>query len=90
MQPATVPVVTRVATLSVALVESLDVLALVPQSVVQPWIDEGRLVAVDVEPPMPFRPLGLVRPLAEGARAVQLFGEFVRTQAAAPAAGRRA
>ena len=88
VQPATVPVITRVATLTVALVESLDVLALVPQSVVQPWIDEGRLVAVDVEPPMPFRPLGLVRPLADSARAVQLFGDFVRGHAAAPGAGR--
>jgi len=88
VQPAAVPVITRVATLTVALVESLDVLALVPQSVVQPWIDEGRLVAVDVEPPMPFRPLGLVRPLADSALAVQLFGDFVRTHAAAPGAGR--
>jgi DNA-binding transcriptional LysR family regulator len=81
-QPPMVPVITRVATLTVAMVEALDVLALVPQSVVQPWIDQGRLVAIDVDPPMPFRPLGLVRPLADSARAVQLFCEHLQAHAA--------
>jgi len=83
VEPHTVPVITRVATLTVALLETLDVLALVPQSVVQPWIDQGRLVAVDVDPPMPFRPLGLVRPLDDAPRAVRLFCDFLQAHTGA-------
>jgi len=82
-QPRTVPVLTRVSTLTVSLVESLDVLALVPLSVVQPWVDVGRLHVVDLQPAPPFRPLGLVKPAERATRAAQTFIDFIEGFAAA-------
>lgn len=60
--PRTVPLLARVSTLTVSLVESLDVLAPVPLSVVQPWVDAGWLQVADLRPTLPFRPPGLVKP----------------------------
>lgn len=76
-QPKMVQVLTRVSTLSVALVERLDVLALVPLSVVRPWVDRGALTVVDMQPPLPFRPLGLVLPAEHASQAVLRFAAFV-------------
>ena len=93
-QPVTVPVLTRVSSLTVSLVEQLDVLALVPLSVVQPWVDVGRLHVVDLQPTPPFKPLGLVKPAERATRAVQTFVDFVeafctaRSTGSQPKAGR--
>ena len=83
VQPDTVPVLTRVSSLTVALVASLDVLALVPFSVVRPWLDGGQLVELDARPRLPFRPLGLVMPAQDATRATQAFADFLARAASA-------
>ena len=77
VQPRTVQVLTRTAPLTVALVEALDVLALVPLSVVRPWIDKGALVVVDVRPAPPFPPLGIVQPAEAASQAALQFASFI-------------
>ena len=86
VQPRMVQVLTRASTLTVALVTALEVLALVPRSVVQPWIDQGRLVALDVQPVLPFRPLGLVLPSERASPAVLQLADHLAAFAAAQAA----
>lgn len=81
VQPPMTPVLTRVSSLTVALVESLDVLALVPRSVVQPWLDRGILVEVDVQPALPFKPLGVVMPAAGATRATLAFVASIEANA---------
>jgi DNA-binding transcriptional LysR family regulator len=80
-QPRMVQVVTRVSTLTLALVEAMDVLALVPQSVVQPWIDRGQLKIVDVSPTPPFRPLGAVLQAQQTPSAVATLASFLERYA---------
>ncbi len=82
VQPRMVQVLTRVSSLTVALVEALDVLALVPLSVVRPWIDKGQLVVVAVRPEPPFRPLGIVVPAAQVTQATMTFVTFIEVEAA--------
>jgi len=86
VQPRTVQVLTRASTLTVALVESLAVLALVPRSVVQPWVDRGQLVEVDVRPALPFRPLGMVVPAELASQAALQFAGHLASGMAPPAA----
>ena len=77
VEPRTVPVLTRVSTLTVSLVETLDVLALVPLSVVQPWVDAARLCVVDLKPALPFKPLGIVMPTTNATQAALTFVAFI-------------
>ncbi len=77
VEPRTVPVLTRVSTLTVSLVETLDVLALVPLSVVQPWVDAARLCVVDLKPALPFKPLGIVMPITNATQAALTFVAFI-------------
>jgi DNA-binding transcriptional LysR family regulator len=81
-QPRMVQVLTRASVLTVALVEALDVLALVPLSVVRPWVDKGELVLVDVQPAPPFPPLGIVLPTEAASQAALQFAGFIERSAA--------
>jgi DNA-binding transcriptional LysR family regulator len=87
VQPRTVPVLTRVSMLTVSLVQSLDVLALVPLSVAKPWVDTAQLIVVDLRPVPSFRPLGLVMPADLPTSAAQTFADFLARFAAANPTG---
>jgi DNA-binding transcriptional LysR family regulator len=85
-QPKMVQVLTRVSVLTLALVEAMDVLALVPLSVVRPWVDKGQLVVLDVQPAPPFRPLGVVLPAERASQAAGALVAFLEGHAGAAAA----
>lgn len=82
--PKMVPLLTRASPLTVALVESLDVLALLPLSVVRPWVDSGQLRVVDVLPGPAFRPLGVVWPEGQVSEATTALVNFVEAWFARP------
>jgi DNA-binding transcriptional LysR family regulator len=58
----TSPIVTRISALTWTLLDSQDLLALVPFSVIRPWVERGQLKELPVALAMPFEPLGLLRP----------------------------
>ncbi|MEY4750788.1 MAG: HTH-type transcriptional regulator GbpR [Pseudomonadota bacterium] len=84
VQPRMVQIVTRVSALTLSLVESLDVLALVPLSVVHPWIDRGQLKLVDVQPVASFKPLGLILPQGQLTRATATLVSFLERDVNVP------
>lgn len=59
----TSPVVTRTPALTWTLLDTQPLLALVPYSVVRPWVERGQLKLLSVPLDMPFSPLGLLRPI---------------------------
>ncbi|MEZ5645525.1 MAG: LysR family transcriptional regulator [Burkholderiaceae bacterium] len=59
----TSPVVTRTSALTWTLLDTLDLLALVPYSVVRPWVERGHLKLLPVPLEMPFESLGILRPV---------------------------
>lgn len=59
----TSPVVTRTPALTWTLLDTQDLLALVPYSVVRPWVERGQLKVLPVSLDLPFEPLGLLRPV---------------------------
>jgi DNA-binding transcriptional LysR family regulator len=61
--PRTCQIVTRISALSWTLLDTQPLLALVPYSVVRPWVERGQLKVLAVPLDMPFDPLGLLRPV---------------------------
>jgi len=61
-KPIMHPVVARLPALTWTLLDSQDLLAFVPLSVIQPWLDRGLLKAVSVDLPLAFEPLGMLVP----------------------------
>lgn len=62
-EPPTSPVVTRVSALTWAMLQGDRLLTLVPYGVVRQLVEAGQLALVDVQPSLPFSPLGaLLRP----------------------------
>lgn len=60
--PRVSPVVTRVSSLTWAMLEGDRLLTLVPYGVVKQLVDAGRLAVVDAVPSLPFAPLGWLLP----------------------------
>jgi DNA-binding transcriptional LysR family regulator len=71
--PATSPVVTRVSSLTWALLQADRLLTLVPHGVVRQLVAAGQLALVDATPALRFSPLGLLLPESGSSRAVQAF-----------------
>ena len=67
-----------------------DVLALLPLSVVRPWVDNGQLKVVDVRPEPAFKPLGVVWPESQASEATTTLVNFVEAWVARPDAHRDA
>lgn len=61
--PRTCQIVTRISALSWTLLDTQPLLALVPYSVVRPWVERGQLKVLAVPLELPFDPLGLLRPV---------------------------
>lgn len=61
-KPIMHPVVARLPALTWTLLDSQDLLAFVPLSVMQPWLDRGLLKALSIELPLAFEPLGMLVP----------------------------
>ncbi len=69
--PDSSPVVTRVSSLTWAMLQADRLLTLVPHGVVRQLVAAGQLALVDASPALRFSPLGLLAPEAGGGRAVQ-------------------
>lgn len=61
-QPQTCQVVTRISTLTWALLDAQPLVTLVPLSVVQPWVRSRHLVVLPVRESLPFDPIGVLLP----------------------------
>lgn len=70
-EPPTSPVVTRVSALTWAMLQGDRLLTLVPHGVVRQLVEAGQLALVDVQPPLPFSPLGWLLPSSEASEATQ-------------------
>jgi DNA-binding transcriptional LysR family regulator len=83
--PPSSPVVTRVSSLTWALLQGDRLLTLVPYGVVRQLVEAGQLNLVDATPPLPFAPLGLLIPQTGVTMATETFvaflGRFVRPPA---------
>lgn len=71
------PVVTRISSLTWAMLKQQHLLTLVPFGVVRQWVDAGELAVMEPPSPLPFTPVGLVMPMAGVSRAAQTFADFV-------------
>ncbi|QBM27071.1 LysR family transcriptional regulator [Hydrogenophaga pseudoflava] len=63
--PRTCQIVTRISPLTWTLLDTRPLLALVPFSVLRPWVERGQLKVLPLPLDLPFEPLGVLRP-AEG------------------------
>lgn len=61
--PRTCQIVTRISPLTWTLLDSRPLLALVPYSVVRPWVERGQLKVLPLPLDLPFEPLGVLRPV---------------------------
>lgn len=59
-QPPSSPVVTRVSSLTWAMLQGEPLLTLVPYGVVRQLVESGQLAVLDTTPALPFSPLGLL------------------------------
>lgn len=85
--PRTCQIVTRISTLTWTLLETQPLLALVPFSVVRPWVERSQLKVLPVALDLPFEPLGVLRPTEGlGPAGAQLAGYIIKAagQASAP------
>lgn len=71
------PVVTRVSSLTWAMLRQQPLLTLVPFGVVRQWVEAGELAVIEPPEPLPFAPVGLVVPLEGQTLAAQTFMGFV-------------
>jgi DNA-binding transcriptional LysR family regulator len=74
------PVVTRVSSLTWAMLRHQPLLTLVPFGVVRQWVEAGELAVIEPPEPLPFAPVGLVVPLEGQTGAAQTFTHFVSTR----------
>lgn len=70
-------VVTRVSSLTWAMLKQQHLLTLVPFGVVRQWVDAGELAVMEPPAPLPFTPVGLVMPQEGLSSAAQTFADFV-------------
>jgi DNA-binding transcriptional LysR family regulator len=75
-------IITRVSSLTSALLRSQPLLAMVPFSVVRQLVSEGQLVAVDIEGASSFEALGLLVPQRELTAAARTLVSFLEGFAA--------
>lgn len=71
------PVVTRVTSLTWAMLRRQDLLTLVPFGVVRQWVEVGELGVIEPPEPLPFSPVGVVVPLVNQRMASQIFVRFL-------------
>ena len=76
-------ITTRVTTLTWAMLDSDDLLSLVPLSVVRPWVQRGLLRVLPLEQEQPLEPLGLLLPERGVKPAVALLAEHLTRHYAA-------
>lgn len=70
-------IVTRISALTWSLLDTQDVLTLVPYSVVSPWVERGLIKVLDVALNMPFEPVGMLLPLQGRSSACETLAQFV-------------
>ena len=68
---------TRVTALTWVLLDTEDLLSLVPLSVVRPWVTRGLLRVLSLEQEQPLEPLGLLLPEHGAKPAVALLADHV-------------
>lgn len=76
-------IVTRVSALTWTLLDSDDVLTLVPYSVVSPWVERGLVRVLPLTLDMPFEPVGMLLPLQGASSACETLAGFVQRHALA-------
>jgi len=85
--PRLCQVITRISPLTWAMLDRQPVLAVVPYSVVRPWVERSQLAVLPLDVAMPFAPLGMLLPAPPLSRACARLAGFVRAHAAS-ASGR--
>jgi DNA-binding transcriptional LysR family regulator len=80
-QPLMHPVVARLPALTWTLLDSQDLLAFVPLSVMQPWLDRGLLKALPIDLQLGFDPLGMLVPESGVKLACQCLVDFFMLKA---------
>lgn len=81
----TSPIITRVSSVTTALLRAQPLLTLLPFSVVRQLVDDGQLVALDIEGKAAFEPIGLLVPERELTTAASTLMHFLEHFAAANA-----
>jgi DNA-binding transcriptional LysR family regulator len=71
------PVVTRVSSLTWAMLRHQPLLTLVPYGVVRQWAEAGELAVIEPPDPLPFAPVGMVAPLEGQSVASRQFMAFL-------------
>lgn len=80
--PRTRPVMTRVTTLTWTMLDTQDLLTLLPLSVVRPWVRRGLLQVLPIAPSQPLAPLGMLVPEQGSKPAVDKLASHVAAHAA--------
>lgn len=80
--PELCQVITRIPSATWALVRELDLLTVVPRSVVRHMLASQGLAALRLAEPMPLPPLGMLRPAEGMGRATQVLADWLRRHAA--------
>jgi DNA-binding transcriptional LysR family regulator len=75
------PVITRVSSLTWALLRAEPLLTLVPYGVVRQLVEAGQLAVIEPLPALPFSPLGLLLPEPGATVATRTFADFVEAYA---------
>lgn len=78
------PLVTRLYTPMVSLIQHGRLLSLLPLSFIQHLVDRGELGVLKVGEPMPMEPIGLLQPQAPLREAVARLAEFLRSTSLRP------
>ncbi len=71
------PVITRASSLTWALLQADRLLTLVPYGVVRQLVEAGQLATIEIQPVLPFAPVGLMVPQQDATAATQRFIEFM-------------
>lgn len=79
--PRQCQVITRISTLTWALLDRQPLLTVVPYSVVRPWVERGQLVALPLDHAMPFTPLGMLLPVQGASAGCTRLADHVRLHA---------
>lgn len=77
-------IVTRVSALTWTLLDSDDLLTLVPYSVVSPWAERGLIKVLPLALDMPFEPVGMLLPLQGQSSACETLSGFFQRHARLP------
>lgn len=78
----TCPIITRVSSVTTALLRAQALLTLLPFSVVRQLVEDGQLVALDIEGEATFEPIGLLVPEGERTTAASTLMRFLEKFAA--------